>query len=489
VKVLIIVAPYSYPSPAAMRTELLGVLYLGANLRRHGHEVLIYDPTKEPPEKEEGGLYFYGVPAPVMEKVIRDFAPDVLGISCHYAYSRPKAYEIFAMAKRLNPEIVTVIGGLVTSVYRSSVLAACPEIDYGLIGEAEQSLVDLLAHLSGGTPALEAIDGLVHRRGGQVVETEKKAFIQDLDALPFPARDMVDTAASMRSGSRIYGLGDRPALSLLTSRSCPNKCAFCNMWMVHGIGWRPRSVENVLGELDEMIHRWGAEHVYIMDDNFTFKPERAKRICEGIIRKGWKIRWNTPNGLSVKGIDAELVGLMKRSGCSSACLAIESGSEYIRNTVIRKHVSEEQIVSAVGHFHKAKIPIGGFLVLGMPGETAERFEESVRLVNRLPLSFLVASYATPYPGTKLYDMLLADGTLPSGWEVRMDTLSRPAYGTKDFSVEELIKRKKRALLSFYLHHIPNLMAEFLGGRLTWANLDSATQFFYNTLRPPDVRRR
>jgi len=457
-KVLVVVAPYSYPSPAAMRTEMLGVLYLGANLRRHGHEVKIYDPTKERPVREEGGFYYYGVPPQVMEGVVRDFAPDVLGISCHYAYSRPNAYEIFAMAKRLNPAVVTVIGGLVTSVYRGSVLAACPEIDFGLIGEAEQSFVDLLAHVAGGGPSPAAIDGLVHRHDGRVVENKKQAFIQDLDNLPFPARDLVDTRSYMRSGSRIYGLGDRPALSLL-------------------------------GELEEMIDRWGAEHVYIMDDNFTFKPERAKQICEGIIRKGWKIRWNTPNGLSVKGIDAELVGLMKRSGCASACLAIESGSEYIRNTVIRKHVSEEQIVSAVGHFHKAKIPVGGFLVLGMPGETEEHFQQSVRLVNRLPLSFLVASYATPYPGTKLYEMLLADGTLPAGWEVKMDTLSRPAYGTKDFSIEELIGRKKRVLLSFYLRHIPNLLAEFFGGRLSWANLDSATQLFYNTIWPPAARKK
>jgi anaerobic magnesium-protoporphyrin IX monomethyl ester cyclase len=483
VKVLIVIAPYSYPSPVALRTELLGVLYLGANLRRRGHEVRIYDPTQDAPTKEPGGLYYYGVAPAIMEGVLREFVPDVLGISCHYAYSRPRAYEIFALAKRLNPQVKTVIGGLVTSVYRRSVLAACPEIDFGLIGEAEQSLVDLLDHIAGGAPGTEAIDGLVWRRDGQVVENEKRAFIKDLDALPFPARDLIDTRRAMTTGSRLYGLGNRPALSLLTSRSCPNKCAFCNMWMVHGLGWRPRGVENILGELEEMIGRWGAEHIYIMDDNFTFKPERAKLICEGIIRRGWKIRWNTPNGISVKGIDAELVGLMKRSGCASVCLAIESGSAYIRNEVIRKHVSDEQIASAVGHFHKAKIPVGGFLVLGMPGETEEHFGQTVRLVGRLPLSFIVASYAIPYPGTKLYDMLRADGTLPPGWEVQMDTLSRPVYGTKDFSIEELIRRKKHVLLSFYLRHIPNLLAEFVGGRMYWANLDSAAQLLYNTIRP------
>ena len=481
-KLLLIVSPYVFPQPNALRSEHLGVLYLAAAARQKGHEVRIIDPTLGPPTTGLDGLFSYGLPEHEIAETIRAFAPNVLGISCHYSFSRQSAFAVVDLAKRLDARIATVMGGIVPSIHGRSVLDDCPSLDYALVGESERALVDLLDFLSSQTPSPHDIDGLLFRDRGKVIANPKRHFIEDLDTLPYPARDLVDIHRYMNTGSRIFGLGNRPALSLLTSRSCPNQCSFCNMWMIHGRKWRMRSVDNVLGEIDEIVNKYHAEHIYIVDDTFTFNPSRAKELLEEVIRRGYRIRWNTPNGISARGIDNELAQLMKRSGCASVCLAIESGSDYIRNTVIGKRLPEEQIVKTVELLQKAKIPTGGFLVLGMPGEDEAQFRQTVDLVNRLPLSFIVAQFAIPFPGTKLYQDLVRMRVIENGWQMKMDTLSRPAFATTDFSLEALVKRKKRLQLSFYLHHVPQIARELAGGRLCWLNFDSLTQFLYSTIR-------
>ncbi|MEW6087163.1 MAG: radical SAM protein [bacterium] len=480
-KILLLVSPFKSLNPKTYKTELLGVLYLGANLRKHGHEVIIYDLTLESPIKKENGLFLYSVPEDVIKNKIMSFKPDVLGVSCHYASSKQEAYDIFSLTKRIDPDIVTVIGGLFVSVYKTKSVSGCDAIDYGLIGESENSLIDLLSYISSKSPALNSIDGLIYRDGNKIMENSKKNFIKDLDSLPFPARDMVPIEKYMNNNLRLYGLGNRPSLSLLTSRSCPNLCSFCNMWMVHGVGWRFRSVENILAEIDGMVNKYKAEHIYIMDDNFLLRGDRVKQLCEEIIRRKYNIRWNTPNGISVRGIDIELVRLMKRSGCASVCLAIESGSEYIRNTVMKKNTSTDQIIRAVQCFHQEQIPVGGFLILGMPGENEKYFKETVNFINRLPLSFIIASYAIPYPGTKLYSDLINMKIIEDGFQPEIDLLSRPVFETKDFTRSDLIRRKKKLLMSFYLKNIPQIMRELIGGRLYWLTKDDVRRFIHNSL--------
>jgi magnesium-protoporphyrin IX monomethyl ester (oxidative) cyclase len=468
-KILIVVAPFYYPNPYAMRTELLGVLYLAAALRAAGHGVEILDPTIGPPRKTTDKKYFYGIPQQEMEQKMRAAAADVVAISCHYAYSHLQAYELAVLAKRINPNVVTVMGGLFASLYKEKLLSDCPQLDHVLMGESEKSFPRLLSALASGDKAsgLAQVDGAVCRQDGGVKLNEKKDFIECLDELPFPARDMVDIGRYMNTKTVLYGLGGRPALSLLTSRSCPHRCSFCNMWLIHGSRWRFRSPENVLAEIDEIVNRYHAGHVFIMDDNFTFDPQRAKQICEGIIRKGYRFRWNTPNGISVRGMDPELARLMKRAGCANVCLGIESGSEYIRHEVMCKHISNEQITHAVNCLHGAGIPVGGFITLGMPGEKEEHFLETLRFTRRLKLSFIGTTFAIPFFGTKLYNDLIQQGVIAGGFVPEMDNFNVPSFVTKDFTARELIGRRQRLLLGFYSHHAPQLAAEFLGGRLNW----------------------
>ena len=146
-----------------------------------------------------------------------------------------------------------------------------------------------------------------------------------------------------------------------------------------------------------------------MDDNFTLRSDRVVEICEGMIGRGYGLRWSAPNGTSAKGATPEMARAMKAAGCRSVCVAIETGSEEFRRSALNKRVSNEEIRSAVHAFRGAGIPVGGLLMLGMPGETDERFRDTVRLVKELPLTWIVVSFTFPHVGTPLFDELLDCG--------------------------------------------------------------------------------
>ena len=390
-RVLIVNAPFRSRQPSVHRCELLGIEYLAASVRAAGHEAWVWDPTLIEPQIGKDGCYYWGPSESVVNGRIRSIEPDVVGISCHYGFAADYAFAVARQAKAISGSIRTVMGGLFVSVFRSRVLQECEALDFGLIGEAEDAFPALLELLQAGESAWEKIDGLCWRQDGRIRENPKTQFIAELDRIPLPARDLVDLRAYMHGSQvkRLYGLGFRPALSLLTSRSCPYGCTFCNMKLVHGPRWRGRSVESVVQELEEITARYRAEHVFVMDDNFLLKPDRAKAICQEVVRRKLRFRWNTPNGISAKGMDAELADLMKASGCANVCIAIESGDERMRTEVMNKKVSDSEIAHAVECLRRAQIPVVGFVIVGMPGEDDRSFRQSVRFLKSLPLTSLV----------------------------------------------------------------------------------------------------
>jgi anaerobic magnesium-protoporphyrin IX monomethyl ester cyclase len=476
-RVLLAVAPYVLPFQESESTERLGLLYLAASLRRSGIQVAIYDPTVSAPLRVPEG-YLYGRPADEVRRVLERWRPDVLGISVHQAVNLDGARLLSRLAKEISAgEIVTVAGGVYPSVSREAVLIQCPEIDYAIQGEAEESFVELVRALDAGHVHEATVDGLIWRSSAGLTANPKESYIEDLDALPFPARDLVDIGRFMHMQQSIYGVGSRPSLSLLTSRSCPHQCSFCNMWMIHGKKWRPRSPENVLAEIDEMVGRWGAQDLFIMDDNFTLRSDRVVEICEGMIRRGHKLRWSTPNGISAKGATPEMAHAMKAAGCRSVCVAIETGSEEFRRSAMNKRVSNEEIRSAVHAFRGAGIPVGGLLMLGMPGETDVRFAETVRLVKELPLTWIVVSFTFPHVGTRLFDQLVECGYIDGPIKVASDTYGVPAFETPDFTRDALVRRKSQLYREFYGSKAPRIIWD-VGTK--WPYLGG---FFASHLRP------
>jgi len=192
-----------------------------------------------------------------------------------------------------------------------------------------------------------------------------------------------------------------------------------------------------MDELEQSLNKWGAEHIHIMDDNFSLKPGRVKEFCRQIVNRNFKMRWNTPNGLSAKNVDMEMAHLMRKSGCANVSIAIESGSEIVRHELMNKNVSNSEILNALECFNSVGIAVVGIVLFGMPGETAEENEKAVQFIKALPLTSVVVQFVVPFPGTELYNDLIASGRLQQSDTFELDNYANPVSFNEGISIEQM----------------------------------------------------
>ncbi len=449
-KIVLVNPSYYYQTPYQQISEPLGLLYLAAYIRHYSHHrVAIVDclDTLEI-SKVSGGPYRYGVSLEKMiERVARE-KPNVVGLTNIFSRKKNDFFDCAQEIRRQFPEVTIVTGGTYSSLQPEEVVReSC--VDYAIIGEGEESIVSLLDSLETGVTAPQGIEGLVFRWQGEVRLTPKDHYIKDLDRLPFPARDLINYESYLKSKQVLHGLGLKRAASILTSRSCPNHCNFCSMFKVHGPRWRARSAANVVSEIAELVRRYGVHELFIMDDNFTLSKQRILDICAGIREKGLKIHWNTPNGLAINTLDEEVLREMKAAGLSHICVAIETGDNELRNMVIGKRLKDEQIEKVVRTASKLNLHITAFYIIGMPGETEEKFRKTLEQIRRLPLNAVAAAFANPLPGTKLYhDCQKNNWAILTEDDNRDNPFYRPFIVTDDFTESDLINREKRFYRTF-----------------------------------------
>ena len=356
----------------------LGPAYVAASVRAAGHDVRLLDCT------------FLG------RERARTLAlaaqADVVGIYC-MATMREDA-EWFARQLRGRCELL-VAGGPLPTCEPETFLAA---FDVVVRGEGEQTMVDLLAVHAAGTD-LGAVPGAVvaAEGGGAAAAGPPRPFAADLDALPFPARDLLPNAAYISHGRRRYGYA---VTTVLSSRGCPFACEFCSN-VVFGSSYRERSPASVVDEIEQAL-ALGYDRISFSDDVFTMRPERVVAVCDEIERRGLRFAWECL--ARVDGIDRATAGAMRRAGCRTVFFGIESGSDEILR-VMRKGITAAQARKAVWAAHDAGLEVGAFFILCYPGDSDETVLETLRFAGSLPLDYLGLSMPYPLPGTRLRERM------------------------------------------------------------------------------------
>ncbi len=396
-RVALVNSPFLLPENLQQHGVPLSLLYLAAALEKAGFNPRIFHLNRV---RKQKGAYFWTYDMPELLATLDDFAPQLIGITCPYSARWCFTSRLAAVLRqRFNAPIV--LGGIHPTSFPEYCLHQSAA-DYVALGEGEKSLVELAAALEKGLPPSK-IDGLAWKADGGGGLNPKTHYIENLDSLPFPAYHLIDMERLRHDSKndRCFQLKGH-YFSLITSRSCPNQCSFCNMYLSHGKRWRSRSPENVLAEIEFLAKTYNARQFAVMDDNFTFNRERAVRILQGICAMGLDLHLSFANGLSAKTLDAELIELLKKAGASELCISIESGSDRIRNKIYAKRLSDEKIFEVYDACRRNRLPVSVNFMIGAPEEDDQTIQASIDMMKRVraPAYF---NFTTPFKGTRLYE--------------------------------------------------------------------------------------
>jgi radical SAM superfamily enzyme YgiQ (UPF0313 family) len=273
------------------------------------------------------------------------------------------------------------------------------------LGEGEETMVELARALSAGplTPdVLREVRGIAFRNGGEARINPMREWIKDLDALPYPARDLVDFDLYVPHAHNRRG---RRATTAISSRGCPYPCVFCASHVVLGRGFRRHSPEYVVGEIEHLIRTHGVDQIIYNDDAFTTDRDRDARICELILQRNLRISWFC--FARADGVTRDLLRLMQRAGCYSVGFGIESGDPAILKAM-HKNETLDQMREAVGWANEAGLKTQCFFVFGSPGETPAAIERTVQFAIELKPALAFFNMLVPYPGTEAYQAVFGN---------------------------------------------------------------------------------
>jgi radical SAM superfamily enzyme YgiQ (UPF0313 family) len=346
-----------------------------------------------------------------------------------------------------------------------------PSIDYAIRGEAEitiRQLIDTI-EIKGD---IGSVKGIVYRdKNAKVIATENRPFIDQLDSLPIPMHELLPL-----DKYRLPFFGNYTFV--VTSRGCPYKCIFCRQIVMWKGNFRTRSAENIFEEVKYLV-KLGVRNILFQADTFTVDKKVVIELCKKIIENKIKVRWACNTHIS--SIDEEMVKWMKKAGCWMIAAGIESGSQKVLDN-IKKGTKIEQIRKIIKLIHDSGIEVWGYFVMGLPGETKETIEQTIKFSLELPLDMANFAVGAPYPGTEFYKMAKDNNWLTATkWE-DFDQNYSAIVGYPHLTTGEIIKGIKRANIIFFSRpkHAFRIFKEFfsdittakylmgiIGGHIRW----------------------
>jgi len=320
------------------------------------------------------------------------FKPEVVAVSS-YAREIPAAVQFLSLLKERDPDFVTVLGGPHVSSVREEALRS-DAFDFAVQGEGEYPFLSFLTYQEG-NGRMEDVENLLFRGQGGIVANPVRAYLEDLDALPFPRWSAVNLDA-YAGANELTGRGAHAPL--LTSRGCPFHCAYCCHTM--GTRFRAHSPERVVDEMETLVRAQTTRTFEVIDENFGFDPDRAERICDRILEKGLEVRLIFPNGLRLDRLTERLVDKLKRAGTVHIAAPFDSGSPRMQKALGR-NLDLARAEAMTRTIIRKRIFTVGYFMVGFPGETAADFHETVQLASRIPFHFIRFFRAVVFPGTPL----------------------------------------------------------------------------------------
>lgn len=410
----------------------LGVLL--AYIRKHNFDVELWDYNVEDFEESEFIIR------------LQDSKPDLIGLGANTP-SIKSAHRLATLVKKYSPQTLIVAGGPHVDALPKESLEEFPNFDIVVYGEAEDTFVDLCNRVKNKL-SLVGCQGIVRRRGEDIVKELPRPLIEDLDKLPYSARDLVDFE-NYKKAHVERGLSRKfiNIMEFMTSRGCPAKCIFCASGANKPPGVRYRSLDHVLGEIDECVKAFETTYVNLIDDTFTLNKPFVHGFCAAMKERG--LEWGCLT--RVDCVTKDLLQEMVDSGCIRVSFGVETGSQRIMD-LNGKNVNIDKIRNAFKWAHEVGLKIidGSFIIGSHPDENYEDVEETIELIKEIKPSFYSVTMIVPLPGTAIYTMMKQEGLIfADSWEKFAYIGEDPSWRTRHFSSEEIVRLQRYVMKKTY----------------------------------------
>jgi len=376
----------------------------------------------------------------ILRHRIKAFQPDLIIINT-VTPSILNDVRIIDIIKKDNPEIKIGLIGIHSSVLTNETFTLSRNIDYIIRGEPEFIIRDLVLALRD-KRSVNNVKGLSYRKNNEIFHNPNRGFINDLDSLPFPAWDLINT-----KNYRLPLSGDQ-FLLISPSRGCPYQCIFCNDKIYYGEKIRIRSPQRVVDEIEWAINNFRIRNFHFWTESFTHQKQFALDILDEILRRNLNIKWTCNS--RVDSVDLELLKKMKKAGCWQISYGVESGNQFILDQA-KKHITLKQSQQAVLLAKKAGLEVSIQCIIGLLGETYQTALDTIRFAKNLHADYAQFYCAVPFPGSELFQMAEKNKQIIvrdwSRFEQSQSVLKLDSLTPKE--IEEL---RHRAYQEYYLNY-------------------------------------
>lgn len=354
----------------------LGLSYIAGVLREHGYDVCILDSQFQKRET-------------ILKSMVDADIVGITSMACNF----PGAVKLAQDIKSINPGVTTVFGGTHSTFTDVDTLQQYPDIDIVVRHEGEATVIELVSALSAhnsNANGLSHVRGITYRKGDTIKRNPGRQFIEDLDSIPLPARDLLET-------QRYYNEGGMP--QIISARGCPHRCMFCSTSSMWGHRIRFRSPKNVVDEIEQLTEQYTFEELNFADDTFTIVHKHAIGICEELRERRLDIQWGC--NIRVDTLNKTLVETMRKAGCNAFFVGVESGNQKTLD-FMKKRTTIQQIRKAVDLAKKYSIKTALSCILGFPNETYEDVQNTIDFMISLKGSSYLFNFLLVFPGTELH---------------------------------------------------------------------------------------
>lgn len=401
----------------------LGLMYLAAVLKQDDHEIKIIDCPVENLDHKK------------LTKELASFNPKLIGITSMTPTIK-SAILVAKNAKEDFPDSKVIFGGPHATFMDQQILEEEKAVDIIVRGEGELTLQEL-AKKELNIKNLQKIKGITFRKKNQIIQTENRPYIQNLDELPLPAYEYVPIEKY-----RIHG---KTHLPIMTSRGCPFQCSFCVASEIFGARFRARSYINVVNEIEWLRDKFGANAISFQDDTLTFDRKRIINICNEIKKRKIDLPWGCQT--RVDQVTKEILSKMKSASCNLVSFGIESGCQKILEAV-RKKITLSQAQKAIKWAKEEGLFVAVSTIMGYPGETKEMMNQTLDLIRKIEPDDAWLCIATPYPGTDLRKLVEKNGWRISDDWTKYDTM-HPVFENPNLPSEDLAKMRTKFYDNLY----------------------------------------